>query len=228
MTAERASSGLRRRGVFVLVLVLVASGALLVALNAGDDPAPQPAAGGLHGSRLPPTLDRRPAAAFDLPDARGGRVSSRGLLGRPYALTFVYTQCPDVCPLIGQELKQALTKLGPAAAQTAVVAISVDPRGDTPAAVRQWLRRQRLPARFRYAIGSRGQLEPVWRAYYAAPQLPGRPETSTHSAAVWIVDARGRLRTRYAAGLPVDPGEIASDLRTLLGEARASAPDTAA
>jgi cytochrome oxidase Cu insertion factor (SCO1/SenC/PrrC family) len=120
--------------------------------------------------------------------------------------------------LIGQELKGALRDLGSAALRVAVVGVSVDPRGDTAQAVRGWLDRQRQPANFHYAIGTERELSPVWKAYHAAAQLAGRPETSSHTAIVWLVDARGRLRASYAAGVPLQPDEIASDLRALLAE----------
>jgi protein SCO1/2 len=123
-----------------------------------------------------------------------------------------------VCPLIGQQLKDALQRLGPSGRRVVVVAVSVDPEGDRPASVRGWLRRQRLPENFRYAVGSQQELQPVWDAYFAAPKMTGRPETSTHAAAVWLIDGRGRLRTRYSAGVPLPPADVAADLRTLLRE----------
>jgi protein SCO1/2 len=183
--------------------------------NAGQ---PDPRAPGLRGSQLPDAMDRAPASAFDLTDARGGRITSAEIRGRPYALTFLFTHCPDVCPLIGQQLRDALERLGPDARRVAVVAVSVDPEGDRPAAVRSWLRRQRLPGNFHYAIGSQQELQPTWDAYFAAPQMTGRPETSTHAAAVWLIDARGRLRTRYSAGVLLEPADVAADLRALLRE----------
>jgi protein SCO1/2 len=200
--------------------MLAALVGLLVVLGAGGRGVAPPHARGLHGTRLPPELAGSPAFAFDLPDARGGRVASAALRGRPYALTFLYSRCPDVCPLIGQELKAALRALGSDAARVAVVGVSVDPRGDTPAAVRRWLRRQGQPANFHYAIGTERELRATWAAYFAAPQLSGRPDTSTHTAAVWLVDARGDLRTKYAAGTPMPPADLASDLQALLAEAR--------
>ncbi len=96
-----------------------------------------------------------------------------------------------------------------------VVAVSVDPRGDTPAAVREWLRRQREPQQFHYLIGSERELAPVWRAWYAAPQIPGDPE-SAHTAVVWVVDARGRLAAKVAAGSPFDVDGLARDVRSLV------------
>ena len=66
------------------------------------------------------------------------RMSSQR--GRFTLVTFLYTNCPDVCPLIAEHLNTALRRLGERA-DTRVLAVSVDPKGDTPAAVRQFRRR---------------------------------------------------------------------------------------
>lgn len=202
------------------------AGALAYLASSDEGQPAEPArAAGLRGSLLPEELTRGPAPRIRLSDARGGTLDSRELAGRPYAVTFLYTRCPDVCPLIGQEIRVALETLGPSAEEVTVVAVSVDPRGDTPEAVRAWLERQRLPQNFRYLIGSEEELRPVWDAYFAAPQTPGRPETSTHTASIWLIGADGRLRTKYSAGAPVSPDDLAHDLRALLGEETASATD---
>ena len=81
--------------------------------------------------------------------------------------------------------------------------------------MRVWLRREREPAQFHYLIGSEHALAPVWRAWYAAPQIAGDPQ-SAHTAIVWVVDARGRLVAKVPAGVPFDTGGLAHDVRTLL------------
>jgi protein SCO1 len=164
---------------------------------------------------LPPGLAGRPAPQIRLADARGGTFDTRSLAGRPYLVTFLYVNCPDVCPLIGAQLRDTLQRLGDDARRVAVVAVSVDPRGDTPAAVQTWLERQREPRQFRYLVGSRSELAPVWRAWYAAPQIPGDPG-SAHTTIVWLVDARGRLTAKVPAARPFDASGLARDVRSLL------------
>lgn len=169
-------------------------------------------------STLPPGLAGRAAAPIRLTDARSGQpFDSATLKGRPYLVTFLFVNCPDVCPLIGQELRQTLEQLGPQAGDVAVVAVSVDPRHDTADAVKTWLRRQRQPDNFHYLIGSEQELEPVWRGFYAAPQVQGDPD-SAHTAVVWLVDGQGRLQGKVAAGASFEPSELAADVRTLLSE----------
>lgn len=172
-------------------------------------------AGFPRSSALPAAFRGRPAPTFRLADARGGVVDTAALRGRPYAVTFLYVHCPDVCPLIAQELVGALDRLGADARRVAVVAVSVDPEGDTPADVRAFLRAHRAPPQFRYGLGSSRELAPVWRAWFAAPQVPGRPESS-HTAAIWLVDRRGRIAAKYDGGVAIDPADIATSFRTLL------------
>lgn len=44
--------------------------------------------------------------------------------------------------------------------------------------------------------------------------------STTHDASVWLVDASGRLRGRWAGGEAIPPADIAHDLGILLDEAR--------
>jgi protein SCO1/2 len=216
---HRTGGALRR----ALLAALVAASAL-AAGGCGSTDSGGSTAG--HGSQfavaepLPPGLAGRAAPPIRLADARGGTFDTRSLKGKPYLVTFLYANCPDVCPLIGAQLRDTLEQLGDDARRVAVVAVSVDPRGDTPAAVRTWLRRQHEPAQFHYLIGPEPDIAPVWRAWYAAPQIPGDPE-SAHTAVVWIVDARGRLTAKVAAGQPFDANGLARDVRSLLTSPRA-------
>lgn len=172
-----------------------------------------------RGNVLPPELDGAAAADFELRDARGGMVGTDDVAGRPYAVTFLYTNCTDVCPVIAQQLRIAIERLGDRGHDLAVLGVSADPKGDTAEAVREWREIQNVPDNFHYLIGSRRELKPVWDAYYAAPQSDTHAEYGDHSASIWLIDAEGRLRTKYSAGAPVPPDDVAHDFMLLLREA---------
>jgi len=208
----RAPETTASRAVPALIVVALVAGSLaagLLVLAAGGGSA----ATALRADALPGDLAGSAALDFRLRDGRGGTVDTHALRGRPYALTFLYTHCPDVCPTLAADLRAALAR----APRAAVVAVSVDPRGDTPSAVRAFAARHRLPSAFRYAIGDDRSLRRVWRAYFVSAQA-GVAGRTAHTAAVWLVDARGRLRGMYPGSAPVAPADVAHDLRALVSE----------
>lgn len=178
--------------------------------------------GGSSGAQRPSTLFGasvgQPTAApdFALRDARGPLVRLSGERGKLVLVTFLYTHCPDVCPLIAENLNRALRRLGPARAAVRVIAVSVDLRGDTKAAVLAYRRSHRLLPEFDYLIGTRRQLTPVWRAYHVLA-VARKPELVDHSAYTLLVDQDGRGRATYDATVNAD--DVVHDLRMLLREA---------
>jgi protein SCO1 len=202
-----------------LALILAAAAVGLAAAGARKPADPGRRAPGLRADLLPGDLDGAPAPALRLVGARGERIDGARLRGRPYLVTFLYTHCVDVCPVIGFEIGDALRRLGPRASRVAAVGVTVDPRRDTPAAARRWNRVHHLPAReFHYAVGPVARLESVWRDWYVIPRTGVLEDPRAHDASVWLVDARGRLRGRWSGAQPIAPADMAHDLAVLLAE----------
>lgn len=155
-----------------------------------------------------------PAQDFALRDQDGRLIRLSAQRGRIVLLAFLYTHCTDVCPLIASMLDGAVRSLGPDAAHVRVLAVSVDPRGDTPKHVRTFMRERRLGPEFHYLLGTRAQLAPVWQDYNVL--VEGRPaDKVVHSAPVFLLDRSGRARLFY--GPPQRQSAFAHDLRVLLG-----------
>ncbi|MGZ4441184.1 MAG: SCO family protein [Gaiellaceae bacterium] len=149
------------------------------------------------------------APDFALRDQAGRLVRMSSGPGRYTLLTFLYTNCPDVCPLIAAHLNAALGQLD----GTRVLAVSVDPKGDTPAAVRRFVAAHRLRPRFRYLTGSASQLRRVWAAYHVASDPQHGTTAIAHSAFVLLVDPQGEERLVYDSY--VKPGDIVHDIEAL-------------
>lgn len=191
---------------------IVVALAAVVVLGDGrgeDDASPT----GFHGARRPP--DAR-AADFRLRDADGKPVTMADYRGETVVVTFLYSTCEDTCPLTAQQIRGALDDLGQADS-VPVLAISVDPAGDTPARVRRFLVEQRLAGRMRYLIGTDVELEPVWDAYGIRPQGNG----FEHTASTVVVDGDGRQRLGYLTD-QLTPEALADDLRALAAADRAA------
>ncbi len=157
---------------------------------------------------------QRAAPPLVLDNIYGKRVDIRQLQGHPVLVTFVYAHCPDVCPLIMSNLRQVREQSGALGRKMRVIAVSVDPKGDTPAVVRQFLQARHVAGFVDYLIGSRAQLEPVWTAWQVAEQVDRQnPELVEHSSLIYGVTASGKLATAYPVGFT--PQQIAKDLPLL-------------
>jgi protein SCO1/2 len=195
-----------RRALLLLALVLLAAGCgSSAAKDTETAPTQQRAFSG--GELTPP----RPAPKLSLPDAAGRRFTLSTLRGRYVLVTFLYTHCPDVCPLIASNLNTVLRELGPDGGVD-VLAVSVDPKGDTAASVRAYAKRMHLEPRFHFLIGTRAQLRPVWAAWHVIA-VDRSPALVDHTGYTALVDPAGKQRLLYDS--QVNAQQVLHDLRLL-------------
>jgi protein SCO1/2 len=205
-------NGARSAAVAALLCVVVPGcGASHTATSAPQSagPAKKPT-NGLLGQ---PSLRLGEAADFSLRDQHGRTVRLAGQRGRIVVLTFLYTSCPDVCPLTAAKLGLAARRLGPLARRLRIIAVSVDPDNDTPANVSRFVAEYRLPSQFHYLTGTRKQLQPVWQSYNVLVERRNL-ERLDHSIPIVVIDAQGRPREYFDHS--ATPAAIAHDVRLLL------------
>ena len=200
----------------LVILVLIAGVAALVAI------------GGTPGAkeRSEARAEDFDAAAVLSPARSAPPLARRTYLGRPVNIdsyrgkavlvTFLYTSCPDVCPLITSNLRVALNLMGPKlASKVQVIAVSVDPRGDTPKAVTAFLARHEMTGRMQYLIGSAKELADAWRAWGVGSERDAdQPQLINHSGVVYGITGSGQRLTLYDASF--EPSEIVHDVPLLV------------
>jgi len=163
------------------------------------------------GELTPP----RTAPPIVLHDANGTPVTLAEQRGRYVLVTFIYTHCPDICPLITQNLNAALRVIGPSTrTHVRVLAVSVDPVGDTPKAVRAYTREKQLFPQFTYLIGTRAELRRVWKAWHVLA-VETKPDLVDHVAYTALIDTKGKERVLYDSS--VHATQVVHDLRVLMG-----------
>jgi len=160
-----------------------------------------------RGGTLPPRVH---APQFTLSDENGKRVTMEEYRGKPVAITYTYTHCKETCPLQAQMIRGALDDLSPRE-RIPALAISVDPFGDTKSSARAFVARAKLTGRMRYVLGTRRQLQPVWRGFAIQPQL----RDSEHQALITLVDRKGLQRVAVAIN-QTSPEDLAHDIKVLL------------
>jgi protein SCO1/2 len=161
----------------------------------------------------------KPMPATALRDSLGHRVDLSQYRGKAMLVTFIYTHCPDICPLIVGNLHTAQSELGPKASDLQIVAISVDPSGDNPNTVSAFLKQHQMTGRMEYLIGSRPQLEKTWSDWkIVAKSSPekGDPDAVEHSALIYGINASGRITTLYPSNFK--PQQIVHDVPILASQ----------
>ena len=145
-----------------------------------------------------PTIKNpRLAPNFALRDQDSQTVELSHLRGKAVLLTFLYTHCPDACPLTAVRLNGALAALGPERTHVRVLAVSVDPRRDTRQAVAGFISSHHLLQQFRYLTGPRTKLAAIWRLYGISSHPAGGDKTLDHTLYTLLIDPQGRGRVLY-------------------------------
>ena len=165
---------------------------------------------GLQGLILKP---QKPAPPLALHNYSGAPVRLSALRGKAVLVTFVYTHCPDVCPLIVSDLAAAQRGLGHEAARVKILAVTVDPRRDTPAAIRTFLAARGATGRMDYLLGTSAQLQRTWKAWDVAVNTGPNKLTDGHSAVVYGITAGGRMAVVYPSNFT--PAQIIHDVPLL-------------
>lgn len=188
--------------------------------------------------------DRRPAPDFWLTNQFGDDVSmGQHGEGKVVVLTFLYTYCPDICPIVAQHIRSIQQSLGRDADEVSILAVSVDPERDTIERAMEYSEDWGMTPHWTFLVGSEEELRPVWDAYSIAVSVDGRGVggdvakarigeeargvdalrsgiaarySVTHQAPIYLIDRDGRIRLLHT--LPIDPVEVAADVRALLRE----------
>jgi len=162
-------------------------------------------------------LEKNMAPDFTLTDGVSGKsLTLSSLRKSTVALAFLYTRCPDVCPLTAGQFRAAQRSLGDDASKVEFVAVSVDPEGDTPAAVREFSDLHDLSERWHYLIGPRQQLETVWALYGIGSFTSSGARAVEHNDAIYLIDGRGQERAILHSSDPTN--WLLDDLRALIRE----------
>jgi protein SCO1/2 len=140
--------------------------------------------------------------AFSLQNQHGRTVTQRELHGRVVVVDFIFTACPDVCPLLTEQL-QALRKQLPQDAALTLVSFSVDPEHDTPERLQRFAVQHGAAQRnWWFLTGPIDEVKQVVtrgfkQAMQAQPTAAGQPANVLHGTHFVLVDAAGEIRGFY-------------------------------
>jgi len=156
------------------------------------------------------------APDFLLKDQFGKQISLSEFKGKPVVVTFLYTHCTDVCPLIADHLHSTALGLGKDVGHVAFLAVSTDPIGDTQTAALRFSDKHKMTHYWHFLIGTRDELALIWSAYSVDAQAATAPGVVNHSTALYVIDKEGRERVLLDNNFTSQ--QLTGDLKVLLSE----------
>lgn len=131
---------------------------------------------------------------FTLVDSSGQAFPSSKLDGKPFAVFFGFTHCPDVCPTTLARLVSLRKQLGKGEEAFEIVFISVDPERDRPADVGKYA--EMFDSKIIGLTGSPEQIEQVKKNYgIFSEKVPTEngDYTVDHTSSVLLFDSDGKF-----------------------------------
>jgi protein SCO1/2 len=131
-----------------------------------------------------------------LVDQDGHAFSLSSYEGRPVLVDFIYTRCPTLCGVLGDDFRGVLQLMGGAGAGARIdlLSISFDPQNDDREALRLYGDRYGAKApRWRIAALADARGLAALMQSFGVVVIPDGMGGFIHNSAVYLVDARGRL-----------------------------------
>ena len=142
---------------------------------------------------------------FQLVAQNGQPITEKAFQGKPTALFFGFTHCPEVCPTTLFELNGWMEKVDPAGTKLQAYFVSVDPERDTPDILNQYI--SNVSKRITGITGDADKIAQTLKGYriYAKKvpvdeKDPNGDYTMDHTASVILLDGNGRFAGTIAYG----------------------------
>lgn len=166
----------------------------------------------LHSSL--PELGNVPA--FALTNQNGVTFSSESLKGKVWVADFIFTTCNGPCPRMSAQMRRlqaTLLKKPETLSSVRLVSISVDPKRDTPQALREYSNHFRADARiWSFLTGPEANIRKLsvdtFHVNTAVDQLE-------HSTRFILVDGKSRIRGYYESTDASMLDQLAEDIEKL-------------
>lgn len=201
-----------RRAVIPLGFLLVASVLLGAQRQAmGHDPTSLP-----MGKEALRREVRLPIPDFSLTDQEGKLFRFQSLKGKVVLVSFIYTTCPDVCPLITTSMRLVQEGLRPSERQSVfLLSITADPEVDTPEVLTSYAARYKIDfSNWSFLTGEPQSLIPVWKNFGVKVERKARGLVN-HTSLTGLIDKKGVMRFAYYGASP-DHKRVLQDMRSLL------------
>jgi protein SCO1/2/putative membrane protein len=157
---------------------------------------------------------------FSLTNMDGRTITKAALLGRPWAVCFVFTKCLGPCPRVTQQLKALQDRLKKS--DIRLVTLTVDPARDTPEVLQNYAKLNGAdPERWYFLSGDQAAIYRLIQHSFRMPVQevngPNRQEgfEVIHSTNVMLVDRHGVVQGKFNAAKDEEMVSLRRELQKL-------------
>ena len=156
---------------------------------------------------------------FTLVERAGTPLTAADLTGHVWIADFVFTRCPDVCPLLSNRMAGLQRTFAQTTDPVRLVSFSVDPAHDTPEVLADYAHHFGAGDKWLFATGSRDAIMGLLRDGFRVAFADGGPAAApiTHSDRFVLIDRELRIRGYYHGGDAADVARLAQDAHFLSG-----------
>lgn len=134
------------------------------------------------------------APDFTLINQDGKTITLKDFKGRPVFITFIYTNCPDTCPLILQNRQRLKESIERGMGQTGLVflGLTVDPDVDSPGVLKDYIKRLEMdPKDLHLLTGKHEVVEKVLVDYGIEVEKDKESDQVGHSVIGYVINGQG-------------------------------------
>ncbi len=125
---------------------------------------------GETGPRYKKSIENYTVPDVTLVNQHGAKVKLVSLVnsGKPVMVDFIFTTCTTICPVLSAGFSNFQRRMGPAAGETRLISISIDPENDTPKKMKEYLKRFEAKPGWDFLTGNRKDIDRVINAFNAS------------------------------------------------------------
>jgi len=143
--------------------------------------------------------------------------------GKILVATFIYTNCPDICPMTTYNMQQVQQQLNSDKIKDVqFAAVSFDPQRDTPSILKEYASVRDIDlSNFTFLSGTKKNIASLIHEFDFIA-IPGDTTTAgkntiyffTHTDKIFLIDQNGIIRNEYR-GSHVDKDKLINDIKSL-------------
>ena len=188
-----------------------------------------------HGDDLPSDDPEYAVNEFSLIKPDGNLTNLSDYEGQVLIVSFIYSRCPDVCPIVSSNLRWVSQELADDyETNFSIISVTVDPWWDTQNVLGEYADQRNLS--WPHLTGDLESLDPIWESFHVGLQTYTNVSNETnegdsnntsgrhhpdylvdHSTATIIIDKEHKQRVRWN-DLDWEPTLFAEDVQQLMEE----------